>query len=175
MMLLPKFNMVTGFVIDYMLGVKCLFVTMRFDSSAEAAVRKTFATSLKFSERQANDIRIERAHRTGEENTRVSRRPSLWKSSHTKIATPLCRQLEKRSSTNVDPPVEITWTPRRLPMQTFWSWLNENADKENWLSEGQMFNDVTPFGGNFCIGILRSFYFVVYLYLCGIYFAGSVD
>ena len=34
---------------------------------------------------------------------------------------------------------------------------------------------VTSVGGNFCICILRSFYFVVYLYLCGIYFAGSVD
>ena len=34
----------------------------------EAAVRKTFATSHKFSEWQANDIRIERAHRTGGDN-----------------------------------------------------------------------------------------------------------
>ena len=35
---------------------------------------------------------------------------------------------------------------------------------------------VTSFGGNFCIGILRSFYFVVYLYLCSAFiFAGSVD
>ena len=31
-------------------------------ADTEAAERKTFATSLKFSERQANDIRIERAH-----------------------------------------------------------------------------------------------------------------
>ena len=37
-------------------------------ADTEAAVRKTFATSLKFSERQANDIRIERAHRTGGDN-----------------------------------------------------------------------------------------------------------
>ena len=35
-------------------------------ADTEAAVRKTFATSLKLSERHANDIRIERAHRTGE-------------------------------------------------------------------------------------------------------------
>ena len=28
---------------------------------------------------------------------------------------------------------------------------------------------VTSFGGNFCIGILRSFYFVVDSYLCRIY------
>ena len=41
----------------------------------EAAVRKTFATSLKFSERQANDIRIERAHRTGGDNHNHSGKP----------------------------------------------------------------------------------------------------
>ena len=37
-------------------------------ADTEAAVRKTFATSLKLSERHANDIRIERAHRTGGDN-----------------------------------------------------------------------------------------------------------
>ncbi len=37
-------------------------------ADTNAAARKTFATSLKFSEQQANDIRIERAHRTGGDN-----------------------------------------------------------------------------------------------------------
>ena len=37
-------------------------------ADTEAAVRKTLATSLKLSERHANDIRIERAHRTGSDN-----------------------------------------------------------------------------------------------------------
>ena len=37
-------------------------------ADTEAAVRKTFATSLKLSERHAKDIRIERAHRTGGDN-----------------------------------------------------------------------------------------------------------
>ena len=44
-------------------------------ADTEAAVRKTFATSLKFSERQANDIRIERAHRTGGDNHNHSGKP----------------------------------------------------------------------------------------------------
>ena len=44
-------------------------------ADTEAAVRKTFATSLKFSERQANDIRIERAHRTGGDNHNHSSKP----------------------------------------------------------------------------------------------------
>ena len=37
-------------------------------ADTEAAVRKTLATSLKLSERHANDIRIERSHRTGGDN-----------------------------------------------------------------------------------------------------------
>ena len=37
-------------------------------ADTEAAVRKTLVTSLKLSERHANDIRIERAHRTGGDN-----------------------------------------------------------------------------------------------------------
>ena len=32
------------------------------------------------------------------------------------------------------------------------------------------FIDTIKVGGNFCIGILRSFYFVVDSYLCRIYF-----
>ena len=37
-------------------------------ADTEAAVRKTLATSLKLSERHVNDVRIERAHRTGGDN-----------------------------------------------------------------------------------------------------------
>ena len=37
-------------------------------ADTETAVRKTLATSLKLSEQHANDIRIERAHRTGGDN-----------------------------------------------------------------------------------------------------------
>ena len=38
-----------------------------------------------------------------------------------------------------------------------------------------LWGSVTSVGGNFCIGIFSSFYFVVDSYLCRIYFAGSVD
>ena len=43
-------------------------IFFRTAADTEAAVRKTLVTSLKLSERHANDIRIERAHRTGGDN-----------------------------------------------------------------------------------------------------------